>query len=126
MYSIYCAFRASLVAQLVKNLPAVQRPGFNPWIGKIPWRRKWQPTPVSLPGKIPWTEEPGRLQSTGVAKSWTKLSYFTFTLLLVRETKTNLDGILKSRDFVDKGLYSQNYGFSGNHVWMRELDYKEC
>jgi len=26
-------------------------PGFNPWIGKIPWRRKWQPTPVFLPGK---------------------------------------------------------------------------
>ena len=24
---------------------------FGPWIGKIPWRRKWQPTPVSLPGK---------------------------------------------------------------------------
>ena len=33
--------------------------------GKIPWRRKWQPTPVFLPGKIPWTEEPGRLQSMG-------------------------------------------------------------
>ena len=27
------------------------RPGFNPWIGKIPWRRKWQPTPLLLPGK---------------------------------------------------------------------------
>ena len=25
------------------------RPGFNPWVGKIPWRRKWQPTPVFLP-----------------------------------------------------------------------------
>ena len=24
---------------------------FNPWIGKIPWRRKWQPTPVFLSGK---------------------------------------------------------------------------
>ena len=24
---------------------------FDPWIGKIPWRRKWQPTPVLLPGK---------------------------------------------------------------------------
>ena len=23
--------------------------GFNPWVGKIPWRRAWQPTPVSLP-----------------------------------------------------------------------------
>ena len=26
-------------------------PGFDPWVGKIPWRRKWQPTPVHLPGK---------------------------------------------------------------------------
>ena len=26
-------------------------PGFNPWVGKIPWRRKWQPTPVFLPGE---------------------------------------------------------------------------
>ena len=25
---------------------------FNPWVGKIPWRRKWQPTPVVLPGKL--------------------------------------------------------------------------
>ena len=28
-----------------------RRPGFNPSIGKIPWRRKWQPTPAFLPGK---------------------------------------------------------------------------
>ena len=27
------------------------RPGFNPWVGKIPWRRKWHPTPVFLPGE---------------------------------------------------------------------------
>ena len=24
---------------------------FNPWVGKIPWRKKWQPTPVFLPGR---------------------------------------------------------------------------
>ena len=42
---------ASLVAQLVKSLPAVQETQFDPWVGKIPRRRKWQPTPVSLPGK---------------------------------------------------------------------------
>ena len=41
------------------------RPVFNPWVGKIPWRRKWQPTPVLLPWRIPWMKEPGRLQSTG-------------------------------------------------------------
>ena len=29
-----------------------ERCGFNPWIRKIPWRRKWQPTPVFLPRKF--------------------------------------------------------------------------
>ena len=28
-----------------------KRQRFNPWVGKILWRRKWQPTPVSLPGE---------------------------------------------------------------------------
>ena len=28
-----------------------RRRRFNPWVRKIPWRRKWQPTPVFLPGK---------------------------------------------------------------------------
>ena len=28
-----------------------RRPRFNPWFKKIPWRRKWEPTPVFLPGK---------------------------------------------------------------------------
>ena len=45
--------RASLVAQMVKRLLAMQeRPGFDPWVGKIPWRRKWQPTQVLLPRKF--------------------------------------------------------------------------
>ena len=28
------------------------RPRFNPWVGRIPWRREWQPTAVLLPGKF--------------------------------------------------------------------------
>ena len=28
-----------------------RRPGFDPWVGKMPWRRKWHPTPVFLPGE---------------------------------------------------------------------------
>ena len=35
------------------------RPGLDPGVRKIPWRRKWQPTPVLLPENIPWMEEPG-------------------------------------------------------------------
>ena len=34
----------------VKNLPA-RRPGLDPWVRKIPWRRKWQLIPVFLPGE---------------------------------------------------------------------------
>ena len=37
------------------------------------------PQSSTLAWKIPWTEEPGRLQVHGVAKSWTRLSDFTFT-----------------------------------------------
>ena len=29
----------------------LRRHGFDPWIGKIPWKRKWQPTPAFFPGK---------------------------------------------------------------------------
>ena len=43
--------RISLMVQNVKHLPQCGRPRFNPWVGKIPWRRKWQPTTVLLPGK---------------------------------------------------------------------------
>ena len=38
-----------------------RRHRFDSWVGKIPWRREWLPTPVLLPGEFPWTEEPGRL-----------------------------------------------------------------
>ena len=40
-------------------------------------------------------------------------------LLLGRKAMTDLDSILKSRDyFTDKGLSSQSYGFSGSHAWI--------
>ena len=50
---------ASLVAQLVKNLPAVQETWVQSWVGKIPWRRERLPSPVFWPGEFqglysPW------------------------------------------------------------------------
>ena len=41
-----------------------KRHRFDPLVRKIPWSRKWQPTPVFLPGKFQ-TEEAGKLQSMG-------------------------------------------------------------
>ena len=52
---------APLVAQMIRIRLQCGRPGFNPWVGQIPWRGAWQPTPVFWPGESPWTEEPGRL-----------------------------------------------------------------
>ena len=47
-------------------------------------------------------------------------------LFLGRKVMTNVDSIVKSRDyFANKDLSSQGYGFSSSHVWMWELDYKE-
>ena len=45
----------SQVALVIKNLPVnagdTKKHKFDPWVGKIPWRRKWLSTPVFLPGK---------------------------------------------------------------------------
>ena len=59
-----------VVAQLVKNPPAMQ---FNPWVGKIPWRRERLPTPIFWPGEFhglysPW----GRKESD--TTEWLSLS----------------------------------------------------
>ena len=73
--------RASPVAQTVKNLPAnAEDPGLNSWVQKMPWQRKWQPTPIFLAWKIPRTEVPGGLQSMGfqrVGHNWVT-NTFTF------------------------------------------------
>ena len=53
------------MAQMVKRLPTMRETRFNPWVRKVSWRRKWHPTPVLLPEKNPWMEEPGRLQFMG-------------------------------------------------------------
>ena len=47
--NMYTHSWASLLAQQWRI--HLQRHRFNPWVGKIPLRRKWQPTPVFLPGK---------------------------------------------------------------------------
>ena len=66
---MYTITWGSQVTLEVKNSPAsagdIRNSGFNPWIGKIPWRRAWQLTAGFLPGESPWTEEPGGLQWMG-------------------------------------------------------------
>ena len=66
---------------VVKNPPANAgdiRLRLDPWVGKIPWRRAWQPSPVFLAWRIPWTEEPGGL------KTQTQLSDLAHTYTFYR------------------------------------------
>ena len=51
-----------------------RRPGFDPWVGKICWRRKWQPTPVCLPGESHGQRSLAGCVVHGVTKSQTWLS----------------------------------------------------
>ena len=80
-YSESCDHLHKAVALVVKNLPA-NSGGLrvNPWVGKIPWRSKWQPTPVFLPGEShgqrslagygPWgRKEPDRTEPTWQART---------------------------------------------------------
>ena len=53
---------------MVKNLPAMRETCVYPCVGKIPWKRAWQPTPLFLPEESPWTEEAGGLPSKGSKK----------------------------------------------------------
>ena len=57
-----------------------RRQGFDPWVRKIPWRRKWQPTPVFLPGK---SMDRGAWWARihGVAKSQTRLNTHRHTFI---------------------------------------------
>ena len=67
----------SLVTQLVKNLPAMQKIWVDLWVGKIPWRRERLPTPVFRPGVFhglysPW----GHKESD--ATEWLSLHFTIF------------------------------------------------
>ena len=72
-FSKHTVVWTSLVAQQGKNHQQCGRPGFNPWVGKISWRRERLPSPVFWPGEF------HDCIVHGVAKSRTWLSDFHYT-----------------------------------------------
>ena len=61
-----------------------KRWGFNPWVGKIPWSRQWQPTPVFFPGEYHEQRSLAGYTVHGVPKSWTQLKRLSRLALYIR------------------------------------------
>ena len=81
----------------------------------------------TLAWKIPWMEEPGRLQSMGsqrVGHDW--VTSFPLFFPWKKSCDQPRQHIKKQKHyFPNEGPSSQSYGFFSSHVWMWELDYKE-
>ena len=94
-----------------------QRCGFDPWVGKMPWRRKCQPTPAFLPGQSQ-TEEPGGLQSVGsqrVGQNWAQTQWQK-----KNKKKTPLQRFKKFKlhfETTKRGNYSGNKQHLKYFVW---------
>ena len=94
--------RASKVMLIVKNLPANAediRDRFNPWVGKIPWRRIWQPPPVFLPGESHGQRSLAGCTVHRVAKSETQLKQFS-TQTTNRISKHGISVLVSSQAIV--------------------------
>ena len=64
-----------------------KRCGFHPWVRKITWRRAWQNHSSILAWRIPWTQEPGKLQSIWLQRvrcDWRDLACTTIILLCLQ------------------------------------------
>ena len=65
LYDSLCFLRASLMAQRVKRLPEVWKTKVQSMDQEDPMEKEMATHSSTLAWKIPWTEQPGRLQSTG-------------------------------------------------------------
>ena len=99
--------------------------GFDPWVGKIPWGRKWQHTPVFLPGE--WTEKLGGLQSRvgsqKVRHDQVTNTSFSLRLRSVMCFKSLRNCLIKKIFiFVDFfSLWKKNYGVAEMMMLMLKL-----
>ena len=88
VYTALNEYRASMWLSSKESTCQCRRCGFDPWVGKIPWRREWHPPPVSLLGKSHGqrsllgtvhgvTEESDTTWRFSQPRDWTPVSYFS-------------------------------------------------
>ena len=106
--TLYCSLLwnlwASLVAQMVKNPPAMKETWVPSLVGKIPWRMSWEPAPVFFPGESPWIEKPGGLQSLELLRvrhKWVRCRHTHICACTRAHTHTSTRTLLgKAKSFV--------------------------
>ena len=84
----------------------------DPWVGKIPWRREWQPTPVSLPG-----ESHGQRSLAGYSLWGRKESDMTERLTL----SFSLSAKMKPRNPLQHGQFILIYQNSTSHSCIQQI-----
>ena len=109
---------------VIKSPPAkCRRCGFDPWVGKIHWRRKWQPTSVFLPGKShgqrslvgcsPWGHE---------ESDTTERLHFHFSLSCIGEGNGNPLQCSCSENPRDRGAWwAAIYGVTQSRTQLKQL-----
>ena len=120
------SWASQVVLMVKKKKPICQcrRCRFNLCVRKIPWRRKWQPTLVILAWTIPWTEEPGRLQSIALQRvrhNWGDLAC-TQRLLLARKRrkkhgKGNIRGVKGASPSVAQPVMGLDFPAEEARIW---------
>ena len=103
---IYIYIESSLVAQTVKRLPTMQETRVRSLGWEDPLEKEMATHSSILAWKIPWTEEPGRLQSTGL-QSRTQLSDFTSLCLIVSTLRDPMDCSLPGSSVHKDSLVAQ-------------------
>ena len=117
MLHIHCRNLINKIYRLILGLPwwlkrqriclQYWRPEFDPWDGKIPWRRAWQLAPVFLPGETTQTEMVGGLQSIrSQSRTRQRLSPVQHKLVLILGTIIAKFFFFSCYKIVFKGLHS--------------------
>ena len=119
---------ASLVTQMVRNLPAMWETWVRSWVKKIPWRRAWQPTPVFSSGESPLTGEPGGHKESDTTEqlstqhthyiylSDTELASSTYKEAFQLNDKSTNGCILKHRQNIWTEPHKRRYAIT-NTIW---------
>ena len=87
---------------MIKNLPAMREA--DPWVGRNPWRREWQPTPVFLPGEFHRERNLAGYSLWGCKESDTTEQLILNTLFLTHGLSLHILSFLKNLLFILAGL----------------------